>query len=186
MLKLTVTEQDDTQFVEFVTSILQGAVECYKPIRVYITQVDGWFDHKWKSFSGVIDLQLGVWSRPLLTVPPFNPHRVVSQYHFQIAGTGYQIAPIRPLHQQQASISNIHRRLKEIVDTASLLLWYSGATRVNDKASLMVYFIGQTDEIAWYASFNRHHEEWRVNKLKGISQQEFASIAKLSTIPFGL
>ena len=182
MLELTPTENDDPEFVELVTRLLRGAAHCYQPTKIYVVQIDNWFDHKWTEFSGVVHLQLGVWCGAALTVPPFNPHRVVSQIHYQRQENGYQIATGWRLHGLRASVRNTHRHLKAFVGPDSLLLWYSGGTKIKDRASLMVYRIEQSEETTWYVSFSKR-DEWRVHKSKGISQQEFADLAQLSAKP---
>jgi len=80
---------------------VNGAARCYQPAEIYLVQVDSWYEHKWKDFSGVIDLQPGTWAGPLLRVPPFNPHRIVSELHYQLSEpskSDYVQSPASNLH----------------------------------------------------------------------------------------
>jgi hypothetical protein len=187
MIQIILTAQDDPQFVEIISRILNGAVLCYKPAEIYLIQIDSWFDHKWKSFSGVIDLQLGTWLGPLLRVPPFNPHRVVSEVHFQVneqSQADYVLSPASYMHIFQSSDSNLQRRLTQMTKSG-LYVWYSCNTQKNDRGSLLLYNIEGERQIAWYISFVRN-DGWRINKAKGISKQEAINMMELSDARGGI
>lgn len=180
MIALDPKEYDDPQFVELISRTLTALAHCYKPIEIYVIHIDNWFDHKWKGFSGVADLQVGTWLGPTLRVPPFNPNRVVSQTHLHLDDPDkptYVIEPALPLHIYQPSSSNLRRSLSQITKSG-LFAWYSGGTKKNDRASLMVYRIEKENEVSWYGSFLKK-EEWRINKVTGISKQEFARLIEM-------
>jgi hypothetical protein len=180
MIPIYLTGEDDQQFVESVSRILNGAAHSYQPAEIYLIQVDSWFDHKWKNFSGVIDLQLGTWLGPMLRVPPFNPHRIVSELHYQLKEqpADYVQSPAPYLHVFQYSESNLQRRLVQMSESC-LYIWYSCNTRKNDRGSLLLYNIEKEQQIAWYVSFLRN-VEWKVNKLKGISRTELSGLMEVS------
>ena len=181
MIGIYLTGEDARQFMGLVSRIINGAARCYKPAEIYLIQVDSWFDHKWKAFSGVIDLQFGTWAGPLLRVPPFNPHRIVSELHYQLneqSKSGYVQTPAPYLHVFQYSGSNLQRRLTQMSES-SLYIWYSCNTKKNDRGSLMLYNIEKDKQVAWYVSFARN-DEWRVHKLKGISRAELSGLMEMS------
>lgn len=177
MMNVAVTDYDDADFVRIVTQALNGAIRCHNPVEIYVVRVDNWFDHKWRDFSGVVNLQLGTWCGPLLRVPPFNPNRILSENCLRRAdevGAEFVPVPALPLHIRETSDRNLARRLAQMTGR-SVLAWYS-ATVHRDRASLMVYSIGGED-YSWYASFvKRHH--WQVNKVKGISKQAVIELVR--------
>jgi hypothetical protein len=180
MIKLRTKEQDDQQFVELVSAIVAGAIVCYQPKAIYVVQIDGWFDHKWQYFSGVIDLQFGTWHSPL-TPPPFHPNRVIDQLYFHTEGTtplNYVAGEAKPLHIKQHSWSNRHRRIRRITESG-LFLWYSGETGKSDRASIMLYHVEQEAESCWYASLIKK-DSWKWNKVKGTSKQELEGIIRMA------
>ena len=61
------------------------------------------------------------------------------------------------------------------MSSSGLFLWYSGETEKIDRASLMVYAVQVDKAVPWYASFVKR-DEWRLNKVKGISRVQFAEM----------
>jgi hypothetical protein len=183
MIELKAMESDDPQFIEMVSQILSGAINCYKPNDVYVVHLDNWFDHKWNAFAAVIDLQCGMWAADKLTKPPFNPNRVISQSYFRLDELTKSIyindeAPL--LHTRRSSYWNFHDRLRDLTH-AGLFLWYSGNTKPNGRGSLMVYNIGKEVSIYWYVSFLKK-KEWQVNKAKNISKKAIDGLLKNSEL----
>lgn len=180
MITLDPTEHDDPQFVELIARTLTALAHDYKPVEIYAIQIDNWFDHKWKGFSGVVALQLGTWAGPSLRVPPFNPNRVIGQTHLRMDGPDkptYTIEPAPPLHINQMSSDNLRRNLNQI-SASGLFAWYSGGTKKNDRASLMVYRIEKENEFSWYGSFLKK-EDWRIYKARGISRIELTRLTEM-------
>ena len=178
MVYLTATEQDDPAFVGLVDRILIGAIGCYKPRQLYVIQIDTWFDHKWKEYSGRRGYCQNVWLDPL-TPPPFVPKRVKSQLTFDRSEAEpfvFDRTKAPALHIHQNSPDNAHRRLKAITP-AGLYLWYSSGTIKFDRGSLMVYSVQGDDNLGWYASFLKRGE-WKLGLTKGISPSELRHFAK--------
>ncbi len=123
---------------------MNGAIHCYKPDEIYIVQIDNWFDHKWRAFSGKTLGAVGVWNSTL-TIPPFEPNRVINQFYYRKDKDTYVLQPAKPLHIHQWSSSNLQRFLKQITE-AGLFAWYSGETKNNDAGSLLVYNLEKQNE----------------------------------------
>jgi len=173
MIDLKPTKDDDVQFVGLASQLLNSLIQLHSPKEIYIVQIDHWFDHKWEYFSGKAVGAVGVW-HSTLTLPPFDPGRVISQNYYRLeeASSGnYKSAPAKPLHRNQWSVLNFHRFMKA-VSSSGLFLWYSGETAKMDRASLMVYVVEGDQAIPWYASFT-NRDGWRINKVKGISRMQF-------------
>lgn len=180
MVTINVTDHDAPQFVELVTRILGAAVRLYRPDEIYVVQIDHWFDHKWKAFSGKLLGELGVW-KVQLTLPPFNPPRVMSQVYYEAESPGaavYTLRPPLPLHIDQWSDANM-QRFVDRVSRNGVFIWYSGDTKTSDAASIMLYHVSEGETAGWYASF-RKKEGWKLNDVAGISRRELAAILEVS------
>jgi hypothetical protein len=176
MIELKPTETDDPQFVELASHVLNELIRVHAPDEVYAIQIDHWFDHKWQHFSGKTLGALAVW-RSTLTVPPFDPGRVVSQSHFRATDPSsgmYDPEVIKPLHLDQWSGHNLHRFIKH-VSSSGVFLWYCGQTKTMDRACLMVYSVEVDETVPWYASFVKR-DRWSLNKVKGISRVQFVEM----------
>jgi hypothetical protein len=182
MINLNITDQDDPKFIEIVCNLLNASVESLEPQEIYVVTIDHCFDHKWNSFSGVIDLQLGVWFGPLLRLPPFHPNRVRNELYFcrvESPSLDYEIKKAPLLHKHQSSYRNLQRRLHQITPSG-LYVWYSSDTKETDGASLMVYEIQGEKHMTWYVSFLKGRG-WQVNKTKGITRQEVLKMSMMQT-----
>lgn len=178
MIELPLSDADDPSFIELVCGMSNNAFRCYSPNEVYVTGIDGWFDHKWLEFSGKIVGAVGVWNT-VLTVPPFNPNRVLYQLRFWKDETGsFRTSNTpEPLHLNQPSGSNTNRFMNR-VSSSGLFIWYGGNKRMGDMGSLLVYDMRDEVGTAWYASFKRA-ETWQLNKVRGISKREVIGLMKI-------
>jgi hypothetical protein len=92
MFTLKPTDNEDPKFTEIVSTILNSIVQLYHPDQVYVVEIDHWFDHKWKAFSGTVLGALGVW-QTRLTLPPFNPNTVLRQLYYEKDTPGQFVMP---------------------------------------------------------------------------------------------
>ncbi|MDT5121463.1 MAG: hypothetical protein QOC96_945 [Acidobacteriota bacterium] len=171
MITLNQTTHDDPQFIGIVSTILNSTVTRYRPHDVYVVEIDHCFDRKWQKFSGKVLGALGTWNKKLV-VPPFEPHRVVSQRYFRsdmAASSSYLMAAARPLHIEQHSGDNRQRYLS-LISRSGLFLWYSGETLKTDQASVLLYQIDAEGTSDWFASFIKSGQ-WKLNKVRGIPQR---------------
>lgn len=186
MVIINATDQDDPLFVDIVTRALGTAVRLYCPRDIYIVQIDHWFDHKWLAFSGKVLGALGVW-KMRLTLPPFNPNRVVSQVYYEAEFNGAGICTIAaapPLHIDQWSNVNM-QRFVDRVSESGVFVWYSGDTASSDAASVMLYQISDGEAAGWYASFKKK-VSWKLNRVEGISRRELSVLLGPSLAPYGI
>jgi hypothetical protein len=177
MIELTPTHIDDPQFVQLASQVLNKLIRLHLPSDVYAIEIDHWFDHKWLQFSGQTLGALPFW-RWRLTIPPFDPGRVVSQKYFHARNAGREIYDEdvrKPLHRDQWSGHNVNRYIKDI-SASGIFFWYSGDTNGSDRAALMVYLTSGEEAVPWYASFTKT-EHWRLNKVRGISRVKFENLA---------
>ena len=177
MIELESNRNDDVQFVVLASHLLNNLIRRHSPKEIYVIQIDHWFDHKWQYFAGKTIGALGVWHSSL-TVPPFDPDRVVSQTYFLAEAESqgiYKSKSAKSLHLDQWSGFNLHRFIRQ-VSSSGLFLWYSGDTKKLDRASVMVYAVNTDRTGAWYASFI-DRDGWKLNKVKGISRRQFDDLA---------
>lgn len=176
MIEIVAIHKDDNSFVRLVTQIINGAVKVYKPNEIYVLHIDNWFDHKWHNFAGKTLGAVGV-HKSQLTIPPFEPNRVLSQTFYQKDNSGKRIfrsQETKHLHIHQKSEMNLTRYLKNVSDSA-FLIWYSGNSENIDVGSVMAYVIQDEMETSWYASFQKNCG-WQLNKVQGLSKQEFQGL----------
>ena len=179
MINLASTTRDDPVFRRIVSRVINDTVRRQASPLVYVVQLDGWFDHKWERFAGVVFSQVGVWLDTPLRVPPFHPNRVLSETCLQRddSGPDYTLRDSAPLHIRQWSIHNLQRRLEDIA-CPGIYVWYSGNTKAAGRGSIMVYSLNNDNQAAWYASlFKSKH--WQVNKVRGLSKKQVLRITGL-------
>jgi len=179
-MKLLTTPEDDLKFVSIVSSIIDVLADKYKPQIIAAIQIDNWFDHKWLGLSAKVLGRLSIWHKEL-RIPPFNPNRVKNQKVCQLKESGKYEEISVPLQLiKQPSPKNLHRKLKNSIDSG-LFLWWSSNTVVNSKGSIMLNTQIKEDSSSWFASFERE-PDWRINKTKGIPVSQLKQFLNVSSI----
>ncbi len=177
MISLIVNTEDDPEYVEIVSRIIKKTVIASSPDEVFVIQINSWFDYKWLRFSAKISGAFG-FSQNELTIPPFNPNRVIYEMHATFSQESEELIldKTQRLHILQSSEENLKRKISHISKSA-IFCWYSGNTKATGKASLMVYSSNSDDQHGWYVSFAKT-SSWVVNQVKGISKQEMALLMR--------
>lgn len=163
MIELGLAEGEDEGFIALAERILSDEVLRSRPAELYVVHINNWFDWKWLKFSG--KGLVPVWNREL-TVPAFNPGRVVSQRHYtwdERESEYVSDGPGRPLHLRQTSAANICRFIARISPSAGYV-WYSGNTSRNGEGSVMVYLSLPQGQSARHFSLQRKKGRWRVKR----------------------
>ncbi len=176
--KIELDESDDAAFVDIVNIISTYILEKEKSKEISITKIKNWFDHKWLNYSGQgvvpfdgggilkVDEAVEPKWRKKITVPPFNPNRVLlSKAYFpnKIVNPTF----LKAMHTWQESGYNLQNRIKDKSDKG-LFVWYSSNSKLNKRGSIMVYTTNWGMVDTWYASFELRGE-WRMVKSKNIS-----------------
>lgn len=177
MISLIANWEDDPDYVALVSRIISRTIISSSPEEVYFIQINSWFDYKWLRFSAKISGAFG-FSLHKLTIPPFNPNRVIYEMHatFSRESEAFIFDKTQRLHIIQNSEDNLKRKITNISKSA-IFCWYSGNTKATGKASLMVYSSNSDDQHGWYVSFAKTNS-WVVNQMKGISKQEMALLMR--------
>lgn len=172
-------ERDDTDaFVAWVSRVVNGVVAASPPAAVHLIQLDHWFDQKWLGFSGKALGAVGWWAKDL-TVPPFHPHRVVSEHHhIQDELAGYRAAEAPSLHRNQSSSQNLQRRMSRVAP-ATACFWYTGDATAIGRGALMAYIPGVPEYSAWYVGLVRKEDAWRPATVSGIALAELKHIEEI-------
>jgi hypothetical protein len=179
---------DDNDFIELFNSMLMRLLAELAPQKLWVIQIDNWFDHKWLRFSGngavasniPLDRLASVkveFHQDKLTFPPFSPNRVLGQWSFVRNGDSYVEAPLLQMPHsmgRRSGNSNLHRRA-ESADGSALFVWYSGNTLKNGRGSVMVYSISDSEPVCWFASFGRS-EVWSVKQTKNVDREYVLSL----------
>lgn len=183
--KIKVEEGYASEFIEIVNKIMEGMVFKYAIGEIVFVKIKNWFDHKWLNYSGktvvprdfyglkgFYDAVLeNVW-RDKITIPPFNPNRVIYSKFFREKDTGNRKVE-KAIHKWRISTENVHNRVVNYT-TDGLLVWFSSNSEINQKGSLMIYR-SQNDQVhTWYAALE-NIGEWRITKSKGVNLDELKS-----------
>ncbi|HEV7867310.1 MAG TPA: hypothetical protein VGO90_06485 [Chthoniobacteraceae bacterium] len=164
---IELTGDDDPQFLGLATKLLTAAIASSRPAEVYLIRIDQWFDAKWLQFSGKALGAVGVHSS-VLTIPPFHPHRVMSEVRLcSSEEENWRPTPAAPLHIHQSSASNRDRTIAR-VSRSAIFFWYSSSTLRLDAGSTMLYHSIGEESSSWYAAFRRD-PRWRLERHRGIS-----------------
>jgi hypothetical protein len=142
--------------VKTIERIVNGCAHHYKPAGFYLIRVRGWFDHKWLGFAGKRHGQVGVWNSRL-TLPPFNPNRVLSQrfYVWSPQDKGYaRSTGWARIHQHQHSSDNLRRYVGRVGRSVALA-WFCSDTLKSGKGSLMVYVRTPRGINGWFVSLDK-------------------------------
>ncbi len=175
MKELTRYKNDNIDFLSNVEKIVEDRINKYKPKDLFVTRIDNWFDGKWIKFSAKVMGALSVWNLTEVTVQHFHPNRVESCDFFQREGEKYKNHPLKKtLHITQWSENNLKRKIADFTDNG-LLVWYSGNSKKNNKGTIMIYFVKDTDCFTYYISLTGD-KDWNVHKTIGISAIEIQSI----------
>jgi hypothetical protein len=172
MLKLSSIENMDREFLGTVQSVLENVLRINRPTDVYVVLIDNWFDHKWLEFESSQSDNDALGWRKKLSLPRFEPSRVISQLQFRADSSNevsYQAYDPTHLHIKS------HRGFLSQFCTSGVFAWYSFVGSTADRGSLMVYLNDNGRGSAWYASFVKN-PDWQVNKTKGISKAALSEL----------
>ncbi|MBV9147002.1 MAG: hypothetical protein JO065_13875 [Acidobacteria bacterium] len=181
-IEMSAGETDDPGFIEVLNSIVGGLIADHAPKQFWIVQIDNWFDQKWLRFSGMglvaSDIPLDRYDtvkaesyQEKLTFPAFTPNRVLGQFSFVRAGSGYTESALPALphsHERKHSDENLRRRIQDFT-RSGCFVWYSANTVANGRGSVMVYVATADHVECWFAGFNRQ-QEWKLDTAKGVNR----------------
>lgn len=174
---------DSVEFMGKVQAIVKSIARYYEPQRLYVIRIDNWFGPKWMHFAGKFTagkgFAVGV-HRSTLRVPPFVPHRVITERVF--AGPNYEEVARPPLHIECASSDALHRRIADL-DREAAFVWFSGQSDVQKRGSIMVYLPRKSEALpsrrdgpgragAFYVGFSKRDSVWQPATLRGVSRGE--------------
>jgi hypothetical protein len=190
-IEILTNEHDDPQFVELAKQLISGLMTIDFPDEIFVVKIDNWFDHKWLKFSGIgrvgffldfrleRDTALDEFRQDKITIPPFNPNRVVGEYYFVRDSAGECVASLgKPYVHERKLASSSHNLHKRIIDLASsaLLVWLSSNTKKNGRGSIMVYEVNGPDVQTWYVGLSKQEKEWKVHRTEGITLGQVQSL----------
>lgn len=179
MIPLSRLEEDDPGFMDQVEWILHGCLSEYKPSEIYVTRIRDWFDYRWCYFSGKVLGALGVSNFSDLTLPPFVPKRVISQYHYDCVSPDlelYEQTDAQPLHIQQDSSANFQRFIRRTTNDGTLF-WISSGSANSRRGSMMVYHVMPDLKFGWHVTFMKK-AKWQIEKVTFISKPVIEALRK--------
>jgi hypothetical protein len=176
-------DTDAAHFIARVDGIMTGSIRGLELPSVWIVRIDNFFDDRWFQFTGKVLGALGLARRDPLHVPPFHPHRVVSERFFASENGHYvEAPPPARLHISQHSEDNFKkdRRLSSFGGRAAFL-WYSSASLVNGNAAAMSYVVDGENAFAWYATFSAS-ADWRATHTVATDVAQLEMFERLASI----
>ena len=175
-IKIKAQDDDDPGYISLLQRLITKLDNQYDPEQVFVIQIKNWFDHKRLKLSdkGQVRLDhLRDWQpnvafseffQDAITFPSFTPDRILSQTAYSISQTRRFAHNMKRKH----SSWNLQKRVTQFSNSA-IFIWYSSATRSNQRGSILVYIVKNGAVDAWYASF-RKAISWRLDKTKGIDK----------------
>ncbi len=96
--EINIESEDADDFIISLNKIVGKLIDKKDIDEVCLIRIKNWFDHKWLNYSGksvveyrggagLFDSSLNNEWREKITVPPFNPNRVLSELFFRIEPT---------------------------------------------------------------------------------------------------
>ncbi len=149
------------------------------PDDISIVRVKNWFDHKWLNYTGKQILKYDTKTHPAIpfvlepfwnkeiTVPPFNPNRIISESFIRKKGTSNKEFEVL-FHKFQGSTENRNNLISKKTKNG-LCIWVSSNSEINKHGSLMVYQIKDSKVQTWHISIG-YKEKWKITKTKGIDK----------------
>jgi len=182
--EIKIESGDANDFIIDLNKIVGRLIDKKEINEVCLIRIKNWFDHKWLNYSGksviefrggggLIDSSLNNEWREKITVPPFNPNRVLSELFFRIEPTDNKMFE-KNLHKKKDSNENIHNRISAYTKSG-MFVWYSSNTEINQKGSLMIYIVQGDNIKTFYVSFVNNNG-WNINQTKNISVTELENI----------
>ena len=178
-LNIKIEEGDAQEFIKIINEIITGLIENFQIDEICLIKIKNWFDHKWLNYSGksvvqfhgghFIEASLQNEWREKITVPPFNPNRVLLETFYRMRQTDNRMFE-NSLHKTKGSNDNIHNRITNYSKNG-LFVWYSSETKINKKVSLMIYRVQNNIVETFYASFENING-WKIKKTKDIAVSE--------------
>jgi hypothetical protein len=171
MIDFELFENDAPEFIKNLGKIVEDRILKWKPEELYITQIDNWFDDKWLDYGGNLTMHVPVWRTPDLKIPPFHPNRVVRFDYYVNNKFGYVKKEIsKPLHIIQVSSDNLRRNIGSITNNG-LFIWYSGNSKLNNRGSIMIYYVHDKECDTFYVSLVSD-KGWNVQKRQSALTKE--------------
>src|SRR5579859_2168859 len=183
-IKIKINEGDSTDFIIILEEIVNRLIVNNDVAEIRVVRIKNWFDHKWLNYSGKgvthstetfhpDHVVLSDFWKERITVPPFNPNRVLSEIRYHRSATGNKTFE-KSLHNWQRSSDNQNNRIGDKSENG-LFIWYSSETDKNQQGSIMAYRVDKDDVETWYANF-QNKDGWRVTKAKGINIDELKDL----------
>jgi len=166
---------DAREFVETVQNLIVGLLREQHPKRLYVVRIDNWFGPRWLRFAGkVVHGVAGIWFS-VLRVPPFVPHRVISERMF--AAPSYEESAINSsLHIECRSAHAVHRKIADI-DKDAVFVWFSSESEAQGRGAVMVYLPAVSNESGFYAGY-ADNDGWQPSMLRYISRSELEQLTE--------
>jgi hypothetical protein len=158
VVSLLRNESDDAEFIALAERVINAEASLVAAELLHLVRIDSWFGPNWYSFAGKAIGAVAVYSPPpRFRVPPFHPHRVVSEERYRRDDPPVPVTIDQPLHGYRSSEENLHHWFGWFGRAGAFgtAAWYSGQSASSGRGSIMVYSSTPHGRTGWYAGFER-------------------------------
>jgi hypothetical protein len=184
-MKTEADKDDAPGFIEIINKIMAISIFQWNIDEIMVIKIKNWFDHKWLNYSGkkIIHFEClhpdnvamaDDW-KERVTIPPFNPNRVLSEQFFRKRSTGNQQFE-KVVHKKQRSTDNQLNQISRKTNNG-IFVWYSSNSKDLNRGSLMMYRVQNKEVDTWYATVEKR-ERWEITQTKGIYKSELQGMIK--------
>ncbi len=141
MIKIKFDDTDAKGFIAIVDLIIDRLIKNLNPDEISVVRIKNWFDHKWLNYSGKKVLKYDTktfpgipfvlepfWNKEI-TIPPFNPNRVLSETFFKLKNTKNEKFE-ELFHINQKSTENRNNFISKKTKSG-LCIWISSNSKIN-------------------------------------------------------
>lgn len=172
MFNLPLFQSDNDDFLTEIEVLIRGIVAIHQPQQFLVVRINNWFGSRWLRFAGKAIGALGIRDNSNVVIPPFVQNRITAQSLFERSpDRSYICLGEGPnIHHDGPSSQNLTNRAKHRIPGAALF-WFSGASELNGRGSLMGYIPTPIQYWGWYIEFVAA-PQWHVAKRIDIHENE--------------
>lgn len=178
-----VDARDDARFVGCAQRLVAAAAALGAQRDILVVHIDNWFGVAWLGFTKGYVVTHGRYQKgePYYRIPPFHPNRVLSARRYELREDGVLLGPFQPARSlAQMDTGESFGSFQKNCEPG-IYAWYSGNTKANDRAALMVYTHAIDGTSAWYAEFRRT-DGCRLSRRIGIGDADWRRLLEIGGV----
>jgi hypothetical protein len=177
MVSLQHHASDDAEFIALAERVINAESTIVSARVLHLVKIDSWFGSRWYSFTGKVMGAFGVHTTADLKIPPFHPHRVISETRFRLTDPPNTLSIDEPFHTLRSSDAKFFYSFGVFKggDETVAGAWYSGNTAANGRGSIMMYHATREAKAGWYVGLERR-DGWKLVRSVGIDHRHWMTV----------